>query len=528
MTSRWQHGSNGFENERLRMPVPFNKPHVFPEGLAAIQDSCANGKLSGDGLHTKRCSQWFNDKFGYSRCLLTPSCTAALEMAALLLDLGRGDEVICPSYTFVSTANAFALRGCKIVFADSESATPNVSVEDILAKVTPRTKAICVVHYAGIAVDVQKIKDATHHKIPIVEDCAHAIGSIDPVTNQVVGKNCDFAAFSFHETKNICIGEGGLLVINDESKWKQAQIIREKGTNRVDFREGRAAFYTWIGLGSSYLLSEVDAGILWGALLHYDETQNKRLAVWDTYNKTLHANSLFRKPDPKHARANAHMYYLEFHDPQVLTEFSKVMKDSGILVATHYLPLDTSPYMKAQDAVSAAPCTHAALWSKALVRLPVFFTLTEEMQGAVVSVANSFCSSHGLVLVPATEFHWEAIRAMRNKDREAFWHTDEIDKETHWRFMAIHTMTYRVALDKGECVGFIGHVGMDARLGCTQKGHGVAEFMWRAFSLEFPNLDVKVKRGNERSLGFFKKMGYAPVPTAMNAGEDPLPLALLV
>jgi dTDP-4-amino-4,6-dideoxygalactose transaminase len=233
MTSRWQHGSNGFENERLRMPVPFNKPHVFPEGLAAIQDSCANGKLSGDGLHTKRCSQWFNDKFGYSRCLLTPSCTAALEMAALLLDLGRGDEVICPSYTFVSTANAFALRGCKIVFADSESATPNVSVEDILAKVTPRTKAICVVHYAGIAVDVQKIKDATHHKIPIVEDCAHAIGSIDPVTNQVVGKNCDFAAFSFHETKNICIGEGGLLVINDESKWKQAQIIREKGTNRI-------------------------------------------------------------------------------------------------------------------------------------------------------------------------------------------------------------------------------------------------------------------------------------------------------
>lgn len=519
--------SNTFENERLRMPIPFNKPHVFPEGLAAIQDSCTNGKLSGDGLHTKRCTQWFNDRFGYKNSLLTPSGTAALEMAALMLDLGEGDEVICPSYTFVSTANAFALRGCKIVFADSESETPNVSVEDILSKITPQTKAICVVHYAGIAVDVQKIKDATDNKIPIVEDCAHAIGSIDPVTNQVVGLNCDMACFSFHETKNICIGEGGLLVVNDESKWMQAQIIREKGTNRVDFREGRAAFYTWISLGSSYLLSEVDAGILWGALLHYDEIQNKRLAVWDKYNKKLRPNALFRKPDPNRARANAHMYYLEFIDPQVLPQFAKAMKDSGVLVATHYLPLDTSPFVKGQNAIPAPPCPKATSWSKTLVRLPLFFDLTEEMQDSVVDAANAFCGSQGLVLIPATEIHWEAIRVMRNNDRDAFWHTDEIDKETHWRFMAIHSKTYRVALDKGECVGFIGHVGMDARLGCTQKGGGVAEFMWHAFSREVPNLDVKVKQGNERSLGFFKKMGYAPVQAAMDAGEDPLPLELV-
>jgi hypothetical protein len=221
------------------------------------------------------------------------------------------------------------------------------------------------------------------------------------------------------------------------------------------------------------------------------------------------------------------MYYLEFKDPQVLPAFTKVMKDSGVLVATHYLPLDTSPYMKAQNAVPAAPSTNADLWSKVLVRLPIFFTLTEEMQATVVEAVNAFCGSNGRVLVPATEVHWEAIRAMRNEDREAFWQTDEIDKETHWRFMAIHNKTYRAALDKGKCIGFIGHVGMDARLGCTQKGRGVAEFMWRAFSREFPNLDVKVKRGNERSLGFFKKMGYMPIQRALDAGEDPMPLALI-
>ena len=243
--------------------IPFNKPPFFPESFkVAIKLACDDGKFSGDGPNSKNVCIFFGETFGYGRFLLTPSCTASLEMAALILDLKPGDEVIVPAFTFVTSANAFALRGVTIVFADSEEGSPNVSVSSILSKVTDKTKAIVVVHYTGVPVDVHQILNETNHSIPVVEDCAHAIGSVDPRTGDIIGKAGCLSTISFHETKNIGIGEGGLLVVNDPNLWTTAQIVREKGTNRVDFLNGKVDKYNWVSLGSSYLMSDIDAAML--------------------------------------------------------------------------------------------------------------------------------------------------------------------------------------------------------------------------------------------------------------------------
>mmetsp|Transcript_1662 Transcript_1662/g.3038 ORF Transcript_1662/g.3038 Transcript_1662/m.3038 type:complete len:299 (+) Transcript_1662:1040-1936(+) len=283
--------------------IPFNKPVFFRQTfLSALDDACSTSscsfnnvldkkkkeatecsscyitstittegrsdditvmQLSGDGEQSHKCTNFFREKYGYERSLLTPSCTAALEMAALLLDIQPGDEVIVPSFTFVTTASSFALRGAKIVFADSEDETPNVSVSDILNKISARTKAIVIVHYAGISVDVPLILRETLHSIPVVEDCAHALDAFDKNSGDFLGKAGCLATFSFHETKNVGIGEGGLLVVNDHRLWSKARSIREKGTNLIDFKEGKVPFYTWTRLGSSYLMSEVNAAVLW-------------------------------------------------------------------------------------------------------------------------------------------------------------------------------------------------------------------------------------------------------------------------
>lgn len=252
-----------------------------------------------------------------------------MEIAALVLDIKPGDEVICPSFAFVSTASAFALRGAKLVFADSLSENPNVDVEDIVRKITPETKAIVVVHYAGVPVEnLMNLKQRT--SIPIVEDCAHAVGSTTPVvpslnsqegdakgSSDYVGKIGCMSTFSFHETKNLGIGEGGMLVVNDSEAalWEKARICREKGTNRFTFLEGRVEFYEWQELGSSYLMSDVNAGILWGHLQHYDEIQQKRAFIWDYYAKHLWPSTLFQKPlSSEKSKANAHAYYLQFYD----------------------------------------------------------------------------------------------------------------------------------------------------------------------------------------------------------------------
>jgi dTDP-4-amino-4,6-dideoxygalactose transaminase len=370
--------------------IPFNKPCLFPECGDYIQKAFEAGKLSGDGLNSQMCTDWFAERLGYKHSLLTPSCTAALEMTALLLDLGPGDEVIVPSFTFVSTANAFALRGVTLVFADSEPNHPNMSVEDVLSKITDKTKAIIVVHYAGAPIDVTRL-NATG--IPVVEDCAHAIGTYDPYTKDYIGKTSCLSAFSFHETKNVGIGEGGLLVVNDERLWEKAQIIREKGTNRTAFRENRAHFYTWYSLGSSYLLSDVDAGVLLGCLEHFDEIQGRRLAIWNQYDRCILPTTLFQKPRTED-RFNAHMYFIKFRDAQTHGEFHKFMEENGIMCASHYRPLDQSPFAKSENGqgTDLPPCKNADEWSKTLIRLPLFYGLSTMNVDKIVKVINFFSS----------------------------------------------------------------------------------------------------------------------------------------
>lgn len=505
--------------------IPFNNPHLFlDEAFVFLKDSLERGALSGDGPNTKYCVEWFAERFGYERALLTPSCTAALEMTALLLDLQPGDEVIVPSYTFVSTANAFALRGVQLRFADSSCDTPNVSIESILSLVTERTKAIVVVHYAGVPLDLRPLL-ATH--IPLVEDCAHAIGVFDPYTQRPIGLAGCMSAFSFHQTKNIPIGEGGMLVVNDPELWEYAQIVREKGTNRTRFIEGRDTFYTWHSLGSSYLLSDIDAAFLRASLNHFDEIQDKRIAIWKAYDRALLVTSLYEKPKLTVSLANAHMYYLKFRSWAVQQSFCDWMKKHCVLVATHYVPLEQSPFIAAREPADiAATCPRSNDWHQTLVRLPLFFGLTEANQSVVINCINKFALHHGFVLQKVLPEHYEAIRLIRNDNREAFWCTEEIDSETHEKFMKLHFKTYRVALHEGEVVGFVGHVEGDLRISCvlSQQGTGLAHFMYSAFLEEFPFVTVRVKKSNVRSLNFFKKLGYKPEPSALAKGEDPLPL----
>ena len=520
---------SGEEKDCQNDRIPFNKPPFFQEAFTkAVQAATTYGKFSGDGLCTKYCVDFFKERYGYDRSLLTPSCTASLEMAALILDLGPDDEVIVPSFTFVTSANAFALRGVKLVFADSEKDQPNVSVDDILNRVTDKTKAIVVVHYAGVPVDVKRIKEELNDSIPIVEDCAHAIDTKDPLVDDFIGKQGCMATFSFHETKNVGIGEGGLLVVNDPELWRKAQIVREKGTNRTDFSAGRVAFYTWVDLGSSYLMSDIDAAMLWSALQHVDRIQKARLAVWDAYDQDIICppNCVFKKPS-RALRANAHMYFLEFHDTEIRSEFCKAMKEQNILVATHYVPLDSSPFVverRSQGLLpEGEPCVEAEKWSKGLVRLPLFADLSAQEVKRVLSAINEFAENKANIrLVAADEEHWESIRVLRNQNSDCFTQTSEVTKEEHWNFMRKHSSTHRVAVQGDDVIGFIGHVEKDARLATSAKGKGVAKFMWQSFEKEVGDLDVKVLLNNQRSLAFFRKLGYVPNEEALKEGQNPV------
>jgi len=511
----------------MSFKIPFNAPHLFvDEAFDFLKDSLERGALSGDGPNTKYCTKWFAQRFGYKRALLTPSCTAALEMTALLLDLQPGDEVIVPSFTFVSTANAFALRGVKLQFADSSIDTPNVSIASIMSLVTKRTKAIVVVHYAGMPLDVRPLL-ATN--IPLVEDCAHAIGVMDPFTQRPIGVAGCMSTFSFHQTKNIPIGEGGMLVVNDPDLWERAQIVREKGTNRTRFIEGRDTFYTWQSLGSSYLLSDIDAAFLRASLIHFDEIQERRVAIWKTYNSNVFVSSVYDKPILEVSLANAHMYYLKFWSCTLQKIFCDWMKKSSVLVATHYVPLEISPFISTTDTSVHPPCSHSNDWHQTLVRLPLFFGLTEANQKVVCNCVNEFALQHGFALRTVLHEHYEAIRLIRNENREAFWCTKEVEYETHQIFMNLHSSTYRVALDKSGVVGFVGHVEGDLRIACTlsHQGSGLACFMFSAFLKDYPFITVRVRRSNVRSLAFFKKLGYQPEPIAFSNGSDPVPLVLI-
>jgi len=362
-----------------------------------------NGKLSGNGEFTKKCQQFFQERYGFKKCLLTTSGTDALEMCAMLCDLKPGDEVIIPSYTFVSTALAFLREGAKVVFADSMKRNPNLDAEIIESLITPRTKVIVPVHYAGVACDMDAIMSiAQKYNLLVVEDAAQAIDSYyishrccdgrfvhsgenprKEATTLPLGGIGHLAAFSFHETKNITAGgEGGLLVVNDERFIRRAEIIWEKGTNRAEFFRGEVNKYGWVDMGSSFLPAEINAAFLWAQLENLDEIQNKRKALWNCYYERLSllaenprkGASPFALPDiPEYGSNNAHMFYLVLPDLEKRSVLIQHLKDNGIMAVFHYLSLHSSAfYQEKHDGRELPECDR---YADTLVRLPMFYDL---------------------------------------------------------------------------------------------------------------------------------------------------------
>lgn len=396
--------------------IPFNLPHLTGKEAHYMYQAVYNGKLSGNGEYTKKCQQFFEEHYGFKKCLLTTSCTDALEMAAILCDIHPGDEVIVPSYTFVSSALAFVRTGAKIVFADSMERNPNIDADKIEALITPRTKVIVPVHYAGIACDMDKIMDiANRHNLLVVEDAAQAIdsyyappsppkgGSDFPTilsqwsvgtyfppsggTKGALGSIGHLSAFSFHETKNIISGEGGMLAINDERFIRRAEIIWEKGTNRAEFFRGEVNKYGWVDTGSSFLPSEVVTAFLWAQIESLDDIQTKRKLLWNKYYellKPLADKGNFRLPDiPDYATNNAHMFYLVCNSLEERTALIQKLKENDILAVFHYLSLHSSPYYHDKhDGRQLPNCDH---YADCLVRLPMYYDLTE---GDVERICN--------------------------------------------------------------------------------------------------------------------------------------------
>ena len=363
--------------------IPFNKPHLTGKEAHYMYQAVYNGKLSGNGEFTKKCQQFFETRYGFKKCLLTTSGTDALEMCAMLCDLKPGDEVIVPSYTFVSTALAFLREGAKVVFADSMKRNPNLDAATIESLITPRTKVIVPVHYAGVACDMEAIMSiAQKHNLLVVEDAAQAINSYytSNIKHQTLslGGIGHLAAFSFHETKNITAGgEGGLLVVNDERFIRRAEIIWEKGTNRAEFFRGVVNKYGWVDMGSSFLPAEINAAFLWAQLENLDEIQSKRKLLWNRYYellKPLADKGYFALPDiPDYASNNAHMFYLVFPSLETRTALIKHLKENDILAVFHYLSLHSSAYYK--DKHDGRVLSECDRYADTLVRLPMYYDL---------------------------------------------------------------------------------------------------------------------------------------------------------
>ena len=363
----------------LTMHIPFNLPHLTGKEAHYMYQAVYKGKLSGNGEYTKQCQQFFENRYGFKKCLLTTSCTDALEMAAILCDIQPGDEVIVPSYTFVSSAMAFVRQGAKIVFADSMERNPNLDAEKIESLITPRTKVIVPVHYAGVACDMDSIMDiAERYSLLVVEDAAQAIDSF--YKGRPLGSMGHLSAFSFHETKNIISGEGGMLAINDECFIRRAEIIWEKGTNRAEFFRGEVNKYGWVDVGSSFLPSEVVAAFLWAQLESLEDIQQKRKLLWNKYYellKPLADNGRFRLPDiPDYAVNNAHMFYLVCNSLAERTALIQKLKDNDILAVFHYLSLHSSPYY--QDKHDGRALPNCDRYADCLVRLPMYYDLNIE------------------------------------------------------------------------------------------------------------------------------------------------------
>ena len=361
--------------------IPFNKPYLSGKETEYIFDAIQSGKISGNGKYTNLCQDFFQKKYNFNKCLLTTSCTDALEMAAILLNIVEGDEVIVPSYTFVSTANAFVLRGAKIVFADSRKDHPGIDENKIEALITKKTKVIVPVHYAGMACDMDKIMAlAEKYNLFVVEDAAQAIDNYyigkDGV-KRALGSIGHLAAFSFHETKNIISGEGGLLVINDPQFEKRAEIIWEKGTNRSAFFNGEVDKYGWVDLGSSFLPSEMIAAFLWAQLENLDTIQENRKQHWNNYYEGLKdwANKLNIKLPitPPNSTNNAHMFYLICESIEQRTKLIEYLKMYNVNAVFHYLSLHSSPYFINKH--DGRNLIESDRFSNCLLRLPLYFEL---------------------------------------------------------------------------------------------------------------------------------------------------------
>lgn len=376
--------------------IPFNKPYLTGKEVHYLYQAVYSGKLSGNGIFTQKCQQLFRDQFGFGKCLLTTSCTDALEMAALLLNIQTGDEVILPSYTFVSTANAFVLRGAKLVFADSYDWHPNVDAGQIESLITERTKAIIVVHYAGVACDMAKVLDIAHrYNIPVVEDAAQAVDSYYQFPNgssKALGAIGDLAAFSFHETKNIISGEGGMLSVNNPKYEERSEIIWEKGTNRSAFFRGEVDKYGWVDIGSSFLPSETIAAFLYAQLENLEDIQTKRKAIWEKYHNGIKhledVGKLKRPMLPEYATNNAHMYYVICRTEEERQALILFLKEKGVHAVFHYLSLHKSPfYQSLHDGRSLPNCD---FYADHLLRLPFFYELLESEQDYIISQVYTF------------------------------------------------------------------------------------------------------------------------------------------
>ena len=376
------------------MNIPFNKPYMTGKELWYIAQAHGRGHLAGDGTFTKRCHAWLEENAGTGKALLTHSCTAALEMAAMLADLEPGDEVIMPSYTFVSTANAFVLRGAVPVFVDIRPDTLNLDETLIEAAITDRTRAIVAVHYAGVACEMDTILAiARRHGLLVIEDAAQ--GMMATYKGRALGSIGQLGTLSFHETKNIISGEGGALLVNDPAMQERAEVIREKGTNRSQFFRGEVDKYTWVEAGSSYLPGEIIAAFLWAQMEEAEAITQRRLAIWREYHQwleTLETEGRLRRPViPRECGHNAHMYYILLPDADTRTRLISELKGQGIHSVFHYIPLHSAPAGR-RFARAAGPLPVTDDLSERLLRLPLWLGL-EEHQVAVIQAINASLGS---------------------------------------------------------------------------------------------------------------------------------------
>jgi dTDP-4-amino-4,6-dideoxygalactose transaminase len=374
--------------------IPFNKPYFSGNEINYIKQAIDSGHISGNGEFTRKCHSFFQKRYGLKKCLLATSCTDALEMASILLDIKNGDEIIMPSFTFVSTANPFVLRGAKIIFADSSPLSPNIDVEKIEGLITPRTKAIVPIHYAGIACDMDKIMAiAGKYNLFVVEDAAQGIESY--YRDRPIGSIGHLAAFSFHETKNIVCGEGGMLVINDDDFIKRAEIIWEKGTNRAEFIRGEVDKYGWKDIGSSFLPSELNAAFLFAQLESIEVIQAKRKSIWQQYYdglKKLEDRGLVKLPEiPEYATNNAHLFYILCRNQNSRNELLSFLKNNRINAVFHYLPLHKSEFYKEKHGSRQLPwCDY---YSECLIRLPIYCELSKEKVDEIIGCIYEYFRS---------------------------------------------------------------------------------------------------------------------------------------